>query len=199
MEVRILVLAAFVVSAVVAFAGNVDLLSQRMIPGQIGVLGDLTGDGIVDRLVTTTAPIGVPLYLDDGAGGFVASNTVAVPGVSELIVADFDYHGEDDAIIVIQNGVAGSTFAVVHGSGTGLISVTLVSFPGIYVSALCAGDFTGDGVFDVLGTASPNLLTFAGNGAGRRHGRCVQQGVGCSTRSSRRGESRRGCVERLRL
>jgi len=123
------------------------------------VLADFNGDGLLDVMggpLTSGLPVfSVRFGVGDGTfGGGRTSQGETNP----FVVDDFDGDGALDIIAIMRSGNA---LGVMHGNGTGTFGAQ-VAFTVGPVSALAAGDFTGDGVPDLV-LQSGNTLTVLAN------------------------------------
>ncbi|MDB5307018.1 MAG: Ribose transport system, periplasmic ribose-binding protein RbsB [Gemmataceae bacterium] len=148
-------------------------------PSVIAV-GDFNRDGRADVAVGNQGggPGGAPsvsILLGNGDGSFTAAPSLTSPLLSlprSIVVADFNGDGVPDLAVGSfdpnQSGAPGSTL-VFLGKGDGTFGPPTFQQP-LPAIALGAGDFTGDGVPDLI-VVSPSdagsfLHVFRGNGAG---------------------------------
>ena len=137
---------------------------------------DLSGDGILDLLVSNVSDDHISIFVGTGDGSFVAAATyLSVPtiglGASGVAVADFNGDGIPD--IVVANGKTPSNgqpaAVILPGLGLGGFGPP-VPIPGQDGSRVVAGDWNGDGKADLAFTverSAPNpsrLVILLGNG-----------------------------------
>ena len=133
-------------------------------------LGDFDGDGHVDLLAADGPSATGDVYLLRGLGGGAFAPEIAVPNlgyVRGLVTEDFDRDGHSDV-------------AVLHGSFPFVLTLLLGRGDGSFQTsperlldghdAMTAGDFDGDGLPDLVMTASSlfpgNWAFYHGNGDG---------------------------------
>lgn len=124
--------------------------------------GDLDGDGRMDLLVTNNGSHDLSVLLGDGRGGFappVSFPTGQYPrGVA---VADFDGDGDLDAAVANQGPYeyrdrwdysppSPDTVSVLLGNGDGTFAPAVETLACPNPGGIVAGDFTGDGLADVV-------------------------------------------------
>ncbi len=146
--------------------------SGLLVPGA-PVLADLSGNGLPDLIVPNTGGNSVLVYpglpgggfgpaLNDGNGFFTGTNPVAV------VVADMNGDGRPD-LIVANEGSNDVSILLNEPSGNGF---TFVQGPRLAAGAgpvgLLFGDFSGDGIADILVSdrASKELTLLVGLGDG---------------------------------
>jgi hypothetical protein len=130
--------------------------------GQIAV-GDFNGDGKLDLAIlnfSNIQPQFVRVMLGNGDGtftlgaGYAADYSPTFPTSSPVVVADFNKDGKPD-LAVIHSSTSSIDIMLGNGDGTfgspiGYPVGTGVTFAGIGVTLLKAGDFNGDGKPDLL-------------------------------------------------
>jgi FG-GAP-like repeat/Abnormal spindle-like microcephaly-assoc'd, ASPM-SPD-2-Hydin len=167
-------------SDLAVFPGNGDGTFQTAIVTPIeGVVflyaADLNGDGNLDLVgEDTTYPASVVVALGNGDGTFQApALPTGVPGLPAM-PGDFNKDGKLD--LVAASLVLTPSVSVAFGNGDGTFQVdTLIPDPGDgrgYDVSIAAGDFTGDGITDLLPVYSANsgptgpYSLYVGNGDG---------------------------------
>jgi len=130
-------------------------------------VGDLDGDGDLDAIFGHAAPDRV--WINRGSRGFVDSGQRLGDGVTtDVALADFDGDGDLDAFMGRQTGGGGGApNSAWLNDGTGQFSLGASGLGNGDTRAVAAGDFSGDGVPDVLvgNYAGPDRL-WIGDGAG---------------------------------
>ena len=160
-------------------------------PASVGVgsdplsvaVGDFNGDGKMDLAVSSQTEYTsyyygyyyygstwrqghVSVLLGDGGGGFAAPNTYDLTGGSPfgLAVADLDADGSPDVVTANEYGTASVLLG--NGDGTLRYSGPASDFAtGWYPQAVAVGDFTGDGILDLV-TAGQTVDILPGFGDG---------------------------------
>lgn len=110
---------------------------------------DLNADGATDLLVTLDvySPPLLAVLLNDGAGSFTESTTVAGYAPYDLTVGDPNGDGIPDAIVT--SWIADHVF-VVPGNGDGTFQPPLLFATGASPYAVAVGDLNGDGLLDLV-------------------------------------------------
>jgi hypothetical protein len=140
---------------------------------QIGV-ADLNGDGSLDVVVPNFRAGDVSVLLGNGAGGFQPQRTFdAVPSPDSLVTGNFVTGSNAADVAVIQNfpqGNGTSQLAILIGRGDGTFKPA-VTYPTDFADGagpMVVGDFTGNGIDDII-VFSKNEAKgeiFLGNGNG---------------------------------
>ena len=140
---------------------------------QIGV-ADLNGDGALDVVVPNFRAGDVSVLLGNGAGGFQPQRTFdAVPSPDSLVTGNFVKGSESADMAVLENfpqGNGTSQLAILIGRGDGTFkpAVTYSTEFASGAGPMVVGDFTGNGIDDII-VFSDNEARgeiFLGNGDG---------------------------------
>src|SRR5262249_15014005 len=151
-------------------AGNVDGTFQApraydVGPGLSGVLtagyrqigvADFNGDGSLDAAVPNFRAGDISVLLNNGDGGFQPQrNNDAVPSPDSLVTGDFVKGSHVADIAVFQNfpqGNGNSRLAILVGRGDGTFQPA-VTYPTVFANGagpMVVGDFTGNGIHDMI-------------------------------------------------
>jgi len=138
------------------------------------VPGDFNGDGHLDLAVANFGSDDVSVLLGNGDGTFQPQVTYAV-GIAPLGMVAGDFRGDGRLDLAVAN----SNSHLYSASGTGSVSVLLGNGDGTFQpqvtyavgsepDGIVAGDFTGDGHFDlaVANSGSDDVSVLLGNGDG---------------------------------
>lgn len=110
--------------------------------------GDLNGDGVIDRLLGTSA--GAQVWLGDGLGSFTFAPSAATflgsDDVRGVALADFDRDGDLDAVL----GAFASSNSVWQNDGSGLFTQVQTLGGNTQTQAVVVLDFENDGDLDVV-------------------------------------------------
>ncbi|MBK6940764.1 MAG: VCBS repeat-containing protein [Planctomycetes bacterium] len=148
-----------------ALAQSVDILPARATEGASGLVADFDGDGLLDRLATDFETNTVTLFLGDGFGGFVQRNTLSF-AVGHFLSAPIDVDGDGAFEAMVQTCCSPSQLMLIRVGPSGVATIT-TNAPLLYAPYyLQPGDFTGDGVVDLLGITNDNYVVLVGNGLG---------------------------------
>lgn len=146
-------------------AQSIDLLPARVTDGEAGLIADFDGDGLLDRLATDFETNTVTLFLGDGFGGFVQRNTLSF-ALAPLVSAPIDVDGDGAFEAIVQTCCAPPQLMLIRVGPSGVATLT-TNAPLLYAPYfLQAGDFTGDGIVDLLGITADNYVVLVGNGLG---------------------------------
>lgn len=111
-------------------------------------LGDVTGDGNTDIVISRPIANTVDVLAGDGSGGFAAA--VSVPtgvGPNPLAIADVTNDGHLD---VLTGNAVGSSLSVLPGDGAGHVGFEGNHPAGVFPHAVAAIDLNGDDAPDVV-------------------------------------------------
>ncbi len=111
-------------------------------------IGDLTGDGKSDLVVTNELSDSVSVLLGNGNGTFQAQQTFAA-GDSAKSVALGDLTGDGKTDIVVANEL-GNTVSVLLGNGNGTFQAQQTFATGLDPASVAIGDVNGDGKPDLV-------------------------------------------------
>jgi hypothetical protein len=117
-------------------------------------LGDVTGDGRTDIVVSRPNANSAALIAADGTGGFAPA--VILPtsvGPSPVLIADVT--GDGHADVVTGNAVS-ANISILPGDGAGHVGFGGVFGAGRYAHSVVSADFNGDGRADI---ATSNLMS----------------------------------------
>ncbi|MDE1154765.1 MAG: FG-GAP-like repeat-containing protein [Acidobacteriaceae bacterium] len=132
---------------------------------------DVTGDGKIDLISSINGVLEVAPGNGDGTfGAAVGSDFSAIASPSQLVFADLNGDGKQDAV------VGGGTLAVYLGNGDGTFAAPTTAQQ--YITdptaerGLVVGDFNSDGVTDIasMGGDYKQVSLFFGNGKGQLAG-----------------------------
>jgi hypothetical protein len=129
-------------------------------------LGDVTGDGATDIVISRPIANTADVLAGDGSGGFAAA--VATPtGVGPEPVAIADVTGDGMPDVLTANAV-GSSVSVLPGNGAGGIGFDGNFAAGTNPYSVAAGDLDGDGFPDVVtaNAMGDDASVLLGDGAG---------------------------------
>ena len=122
------------------FTNPVEIQTQS--PVQVMREGDFTGSGIIDLAVLTS--VGLSIYLGNGKGGFLLTETDALPSEADgLAVADLTGNGKLDILV----GDAYGDVLVLLGKGNGTF---LPYHEANQTIELAVADLTGNGSEDII-------------------------------------------------
>ena len=135
-------------------------------------VGDFTGDGFADLVVTQRINGTASVLLGNGSGGFAATSDspihLGLSGTMQgVTVADFDGDGNlDFAVLDFNNG----NLWIGLGQGNGAFAIHAFTVPGTFPvpGTLAVGDLNGDGKLDVAiaNTGNDTAVLMFGDGAG---------------------------------
>ena len=120
------------------------------------VLGDLTGNGILDMVSTNYYDGTVAVQLGNGDGTFGAPTYYTCgPDPTQVVLADLNGDGKLD--MVVTSNSAGyywfsPTLAVFLGNGDGTFGAPTYYQAGFYQTSVAVGDLNGDGKPDIVTT-----------------------------------------------
>ena len=119
--------------------------STSSLPAAALAVGDFTGDGIPDLVVSGGA---VETFIGLGDGTFGRPIVHSANGYDHTGAALGDFNGDDKPDVVTSDGDAG-TVSLLLGNGDGTLRYVGASAAGSSPSAVAVGDFNGDGRPDV--------------------------------------------------
>ncbi|MBL8766237.1 MAG: VCBS repeat-containing protein [Planctomycetes bacterium] len=146
-------------------AQSVDLLPARVTEGAAGLVADFDGDGMLDRLATDFETNTVTLFLGDGFGGFVQRNTLSF-ALAPLVSAPIDVDGDGAFEAVVETCCSANGISLIRVGPSGLAAATTIGGLPFAPWGLRAGDFTGDGIADLLGVTNNTYVVLVGDGLG---------------------------------
>jgi hypothetical protein len=129
-------------------------------------IGDLTGDGLADIVVSRPIANSAAIIAADGAGGF--ADTVTRPtGVGPSPVAIADVTGDGALDVVAANAVSAS-ISVLPGDGAGQVGFPGNFDAGLYAFWIASADLNKDGHVDAVtaNTMSNDVSVLLGDGSG---------------------------------
>ena len=134
--------------------------------GPVVRLADMDGDGDPDIIAQAGNPRAVVWWENDG-GYFIERHAITGTRGTDnefvFLVEDFDTDGDMDIAAPLESGAP--AYFLNHGDGT-FIAPVLLREPGGMCSALCSGDFNGDGLRDLaMGLDGNSIWTANGYGA----------------------------------
>jgi hypothetical protein len=143
-------------------------------------IGDFNGDGLADLVTTNFSNGTVSVLLGAGAGQFGPQSTFPA-GDFPVGVAVADFNGDgllDLAVVSLPNDGPGSeqetpgTVSVLLGTGTGTFEPAAAYGALVSPTAIAVGDFTGDGLLDLVvtdegdGKKAGVVIVLPGDGTG---------------------------------
>ena len=148
------------------------------------VLADYNSDGLVDVLLAHNAQPAVGVLLSNTDAGGHALGTLAAESTCDtghpgplhagLVAADIDADGLLDAVVAVgDTDPTPASYVVALGGGlaptpSGALLPVWVQAVGAPVHGLLSGDFTGDGVLDLVGLTPSGITLMAGDGGAAR-------------------------------
>lgn len=142
-------------------------------------IGDITGDGIIDIVVSRPIANRVSILAGTGDGDF-AGAIVRPTGVGPQPLLLADANGDGTLDVVVANAV-GASVSILPGDGEGGIGFDGNFDVGVYPHSVVAADFDGDGQPDIATadaqSGSVSVLNNAGSGT---FASSVQHAVGNS-------------------
>jgi hypothetical protein len=122
-------------------------------------IGDLTGDGKPEIVVTNAGSNTLTVLLNKGDGTFAAQPAVPLtPGPSAVSVGDVNGDGKGDVY-----WFAGATFNALYGMGDGTFAAAPVTTAFSSAATLVAADLNGDGAIDVAFSVAGASVSIALN------------------------------------
>jgi hypothetical protein len=128
-------------------------------------IGDVTGDGKVDLVLTTS--FGISILQGNGGGGFSFLRSLSSGGFSPSYLVMRDFSGDGKLDLAVTNNGSGN-IAVLLGNGAGNFSGATLFAVGMNPVWLAATDLNGDGKLDLLSAnnGSGNISILKGDGTG---------------------------------
>jgi RHS repeat-associated protein len=124
--------------------------SNSVAAGQLA-LGDVDGDGDLDVASVPSSGSQVRVWINDGAGGFIAGNVQSVVSgaAAGMSLADLDNDGNLD--LVVGRRASNSRIQIFRGSGSGTFSLLAShSVSPSDIMAVAVGDLDADGDQDLI-------------------------------------------------
>jgi hypothetical protein len=141
-----------------ALPGSIDYY-----PNGVAV-GDLTGDGVPDVVITDNATAYLGIFVGTGDGNLALDDQVAMFGRSPVIA---DFNGDHKADIAM---ISGGSVAMLPGDGQGGFGLpatfSLPALGTLPVISMVTGDFNGDGKPDLAIATAAGVAILLGDGNG---------------------------------
>ena len=150
---------------------------------QVVTAGDFNGDGIQDLAVGDTVGTDytkgeIRILLGNGNGTFRAGQSLSSGGgePNSIVVRDFNHDGHMDLAVANYGGSnsTGASLAILFGVGDGSFRAPVVyptnqvRFGSALANGVAAGDFNGDGEFDlVVAENATGVTVYLGETGGR--------------------------------
>ncbi len=135
-------------------------------------LGDVTGDGNLDVVVTNSNDSTLSVLLNDGLGVFTKVATDVATGRAPTGIAAGDFNSDlklDLAVSHLGNGNVGRGVTLLFGNGQGGFGLATELVTTVQAAAVAAADFTRDGRLDLAvvdNQATGSIVLLRGDGAG---------------------------------
>lgn len=133
-------------------------------------VGDITGDGKLDVVITYGAMDQVQVFSGDGKGVFTGQAAVATAVKNPISIALADITGDGKLDAVIGHGAANGLSSLTNTAGVlGSAATITISGAATQLGGIAVADVSGDGKLDIVvsGATSNNIAVLMGQGGGK--------------------------------